>query len=511
MSRGMPPAGSSFDSIDAGAQVRRRPPVDPGVGRRILLIDPVASTREALAFRLRRQGFEVTIACDGAEGAKLALTDPPSAVVADLWMPSISGVQLCRLLSAEPATSEVPVVLRGAEGRRPRFWAERAGALAYVVKGRMGELVRALARAMARNTEGEFFTVLPDDGSDVRDRIAAHLDAALFDSVIAAEVRNLAVCESFERLFDRFAQFASEVATYRWLAIHTVSPARLGLHASPGGREAADREARAALGLGPDATTVSIEDEDAIGDPQGPPALVNAISFGDVCIGSIAIAPETGSEREIGSLLRVFARELGGAVRMSTLVEESRRLATIDALTGLNNRRAFVEAATREVARADRYLEPLSLVLFDLDHFKQVNDVRGHASGDCVLRAIGRLLIEKMRTADFCARWGGEEFVVSMPQTAAGPAKIAAERLREAIAAATILDDAGVPIPVTASLGVATLRAGESLDAFVDRADRAMYSAKSGGRNRVGVADGESASLPAYAVGSGGADASRVA
>jgi diguanylate cyclase (GGDEF)-like protein len=137
--------------------------------------------------------------------------------------------------------------------------------------------------------------------------------------------------------------------------------------------------------------------------------------------------------------------------------------------------------------------------------------VRGHAAGDCVLRAIGRLLIEKMRTADFCARWGGEEFVVSMPQTSASQAKIAAERLREAIAAATILDDAGAPIPVTASLGVATLRAGETLDAFVDRADRAMYTAKSGGRNRVGVAEAETVALPAYAVGSDGADASPMA
>jgi two-component system cell cycle response regulator len=471
------------------------------VGRRLLLIDPVASTREALASRLRRQGFEVTIACDGAEGARLALTDPPSAVVADLWMPSISGVQLCRLLSAEPATSEVPVVLRGEEGRRPRFWAERAGALAYVVKGRMGELVRALARAMARNSEGEFFTVLPDDGSDVRDRIAAHLDAALFDSVIAAEVRNLAVCESFDRLFDRFAQFASEVVTYRWLAVHTVAPARLGLHASPGGREAAEREARAVLELGPEATTVSIEDEDAIGELDGPEALVSAISFGDACVGSIAIAPERGSEREIASLLRVFARELGGAVRMSTLVEETRRLATIDALTGLNNRRAFIEATSREVARADRYVEPLSLVLFDLDHFKLVNDVRGHAAGDCVLRAIGRVLRETMRAADFCARWGGEEFVVSMPQTSASQAKLVAERLRAAIASATIADEVGAPIPVTASLGIATLRAGETLDAFVDRADRAMYVAKSSGRNRVCASESETPSIPTSAGG----------
>ena len=90
----------------------------------------------------------MTVAPGPAEGAHLALSSPPTAVVADLWMPGISGVQLCRLLRAEPATENVPVVLRGPDGQRNRFWAERAGAAAYVVKGHMGDLVRTLSRAV---------------------------------------------------------------------------------------------------------------------------------------------------------------------------------------------------------------------------------------------------------------------------------------------------------------------------------------------------------------------------
>lgn len=464
------------------------------MARRVLLIDPDETSRDALASRLRMQGHEVSVAADGAEGAHAALADPPTAVIADLWMPSISGVQLCRLLKAEPATTDVPVVLRGPEGRRNRFWAERAGAIAYVVKGRMGDLVRALGRAVAQHDEGGFFMALPDDGSDVRDRIAAHLDAALFDSVIASEVRNLAVCESFERLFDRFAQFVSEVTTYRWLAVQTSSPARLAIHTSPGGRARAEAEARAALETAAEAIVLPIEDGDATSDETGPSPLTRPIHFGDTKIGSVALAPRAGaSESEDVSLIDVIARELGGAVRMATLVEESRRLATIDALTGLNNRRSFIEAATRAIARADRYVEPLSMMLFDLDHFKQINDNRGHASGDRVLSTVGKLVHARMRDSDVCARWGGEEFVVLMPQTPAGAASQAAERLRTAIAGTRIEDDAGEAIPVTASIGVATLRPGEKLDAFVDRADRAMYQAKTSGRNRVRVADGEPA------------------
>ncbi|HKU41776.1 MAG TPA: response regulator, partial [Polyangiales bacterium] len=200
---------------------------------RVLLIDPEDAERRTLAERLQLQGFTVIECRDGAEGAIAALQDVPAAVVADLSMPSISGVQLCRLLGAENSTAHVPVVLRGPEGQRNRFWAEQAGAFAYVGKGRMGELVRALRRALSRARppaadESDFFVQAAAERLDVRDRIAAHLDAALFDSVVAAEVRRLGTIESFERLVDLLSQFVAQVTTYRWMAIVRDVPAGLG-------------------------------------------------------------------------------------------------------------------------------------------------------------------------------------------------------------------------------------------------------------------------------------------
>jgi DNA-binding response OmpR family regulator len=172
------------------------------------LIDPSDEARRTLTERLTLQGFSVIECRDGAEGAVAALQSTPAAVVADLSMPSISGVQLCRLLKSEYSTAHVPVLLRGPGGQRNRFWAEQAGAYAYVVKGRMGELVRALRRALARSAEyasrshENFFTQSSTEGLDVRERIAAHLDSALFDSVVASEVRRLGATESFDRLMD---------------------------------------------------------------------------------------------------------------------------------------------------------------------------------------------------------------------------------------------------------------------------------------------------------------------
>ena len=203
---------------------------------RVLLVDVSEASRTVLVRRLSAQGYAVEAAADPIHAADLALSSPPSVVIADFWMPGISGIQLCRLLRSEPATADVPVVLRGDDDDpRHRFWAERAGAFGYVRKGRMGELVRVLARAVVTRSSSEdgFFLQLGGGAVDIRERIARHLDAALFESVIAAEVRSLSGSGSFERLFDLFSQLVGQVISYRWLALLTQQPTRLALHHHP--------------------------------------------------------------------------------------------------------------------------------------------------------------------------------------------------------------------------------------------------------------------------------------
>jgi diguanylate cyclase (GGDEF)-like protein len=170
---------------------------------------------------------------------------------------------------------------------------------------------------------------------------------------------------------------------------------------------------------------------------------------------------------------------------MAELVEQSQRLACLDSLTGLLNRRAMRSALDVELARSRRYGHPLSLVMIDIDHFKAINDKHGHAGGDDVLRKVSALLSAAQRRSDLCGRWGGEEFLIALSCTDAPGAEIAAERFRRAVEAAVIDDGHGVSIPVTTSLGVATLQSAESIEACLERADRALYAAKAGGRNRV--------------------------
>jgi diguanylate cyclase (GGDEF)-like protein len=415
------------------------------------------------------------------------LEQPPIAVVADLHMPSISGVQLCRLLRAETGTAAVPVILRGPEGRFHQFWAEQAGAAAYVAKGRMGELVRALRRAvdLAPKGDNDFFVLSSTDGLDIKDRIATHLDAALFESVIAAEVRRLGTAESFDRLVDLLSQFVSRVTNYRWMAVLRTSPLRLGIHANPDTFALALTQARAAFGVSENVEVLSIQDEDAFPTQEAPLTSARPIMFSEHCVGQFALAPCLPGQPNDSVIARTIADELGGAVRMASLVEESRQMATTDSLTVLLNRRAFLARAGDELKRSQRYGDNLSVILLDVDHFKRINDQRGHAAGDHVLVEVAKLLSGSVRGCDVVARWGGEEFVIALPSTPPKNALILAERLRCRLEAHPIVDHDGTPIPVTASFGLAAQAASDNLQSLIDRADRAMYGAKSSGRNRV--------------------------
>lgn len=163
------------------------------------------------------------------------------------------------------------------------------------------------------------------------------------------------------------------------------------------------------------------------------------------------------------------------------LEEEART----DSLTGCTNRRYFLELAARELSRARRHTSGLSLLMLDLDHFKNVNDSYGHPVGDLVLQKLVQICEQTLREEDLVARFGGEEFVVLLPETGSVEALDIAERLRRAIADAEVPLEEVPPLRFTASIGVATLTQGDfDIGAIISRADEALYEAKAAGRNR---------------------------
>ena len=168
--------------------------------------------------------------------------------------------------------------------------------------------------------------------------------------------------------------------------------------------------------------------------------------------------------------------------------EQLRRMATTDSLTGLNNRRRFMELIETELKRCRRYALPLSVLMFDADKFKRVNDTFGHDAGDRVLMDISRITALVMRETDFSGRLGGEEFALGLPLTDVDGATHLAHRLRQALAASSV-DAEGTPIRYTASFGVACCLPDTPVDikTLMKQADAAMYQAKANGRNRVEI------------------------
>jgi diguanylate cyclase (GGDEF)-like protein len=165
--------------------------------------------------------------------------------------------------------------------------------------------------------------------------------------------------------------------------------------------------------------------------------------------------------------------------------EEIYRLTTVDGLTQIFNKRYFSEALAREIARASRYRRELSLVMFDLDHFKEVNDTHGHLAGDAVLKTLALTIKAKIRTEDIFARYGGEEFAIILPEIDGHNAHQFAEKVRRIVETTEFIFE-GTKIPVTISMGVSTLDLEEpTAAAIIRRADERLYEAKSAGRNCV--------------------------
>lgn len=181
------------------------------------------------------------------------------------------------------------------------------------------------------------------------------------------------------------------------------------------------------------------------------------------------------------------------AVRDLIEVEEDKcslyDLAMTDPLTGALNRRAMFHFAEREVKRAIRHDLDLAILMLDIDHFKQVNDVHGHAAGDEVLKQVGRLFRNSIRDEDLLARVGGEEFALILPETTAQDASILANRLRQSIKALKFVGDGG-PFSITVSMGISEpLRGEDHVTEALERADKALYSAKHGGRDKVVIGE----------------------
>jgi diguanylate cyclase (GGDEF)-like protein len=214
------------------------------------------------------------------------------------------------------------------------------------------------------------------------------------------------------------------------------------------------------------------------------------LKAGDAVIGTLVCG-----SRDAGALpeaaqkeLSMLALQAAEALLRTRLYEQAEHLATTDGLTGLLNRRTFNAQLQGRLREAQRYNRPLSLLLLDVDHFKKVNDTFGHPAGDAVLKGVAAVAQKQARETDIVARYGGEEMALILPETDAAGAHAIAERIRKAVGATSHPTEHGA-IQVTVSIGLATSPCPGDAEAVLEAADKALYRAKQGGRNRVVAAN----------------------
>lgn len=211
------------------------------------------------------------------------------------------------------------------------------------------------------------------------------------------------------------------------------------------------------------------------------PLLTNDFGIGTLNLDSYSKDAFTAEDQYIGEL---FAAQVSVAIENSIKFMESEKHAKIDSLTGLLTRRQMLQLSKNELELFDPIDHPLSIILFDIDNFKEINDTRGHLIGDQILKNVADLCLLNMRQKDIFSRFGGDEFIVIMPDSNLEEGKLLADRLCQSIASHEF-EVAGINLKITASFGVTSFLPEDTLDCAIIRADKGLYSAKQAGRNQV--------------------------
>ena len=454
---------------------------------KILIVDDVATNRIVLKVKLASAYYETLQAATGTAALALAEAEHPDLVLLDVELPDISGIEVCRRLKENPATQDIPVVMISAfQDTSRRLEALRAGAEDLFWKPLDELLLLARLRSLLRAREtreqlGLRGTTYRDLG--FADPAQSFAGVGLIGLVAGRIETGLAWKRALQpHLSDRL------LVLDRDAALSDLQPGEV-----------------------PDLFLVAA---DLVRPGDGLRFMSELRSrpntrFSAVCLALSARARDTSAtalDLGAGDLIDMEADPAETALRLQTQLQRKRqtdmlrdsvadglRMAMIDPLTGLHNRRYGLPCLARIAERASESGQSFAVLLLDLDRFKDVNDTWGHAAGDAVLADVARRLRQELRSCDLLARIGGEEFLAVLPDTGFEAAHSVAERLRHCVGDTPVRAPGGTLVPVTLSIGLAmggttdgtTGEPDQNPELLMARADRALLTAKADGRNQV--------------------------
>ena len=450
---------------------------------RVLVVDDIGANVKLLQARLIAEYFEVVTASNGPDAIELCREGACDIVLLDIMMPGMDGYEVCRRLKSDPLTLHLPIImitaldqpsdrLAGLEAGADDFLTKPAGDLALITR------VKSLARMKMVTDELQLrVTTGREMGLEqVSDRERESIDGLSGRIVVINDektantrmIQTLGKDHSVEVVTDaQDALFQTAENDYD-LAIIS-----LAMESFDGLRLCSQIRSLERTRMLPILLVTGPEDE---------AKLIRGIDLG---VNDYINSPVDAAELKARVRTQVKRKRLNDKLRES--VQNAMEAAIRDPLTGLNNRRYFDRHVANLFKTATQSDKPLALIILDIDHFKLVNDTYGHQAGDDVLRTFARRISKNVRGKDLAYRFGGEEFVVVMPDTDQELAFVVADRMRREVAASPFTTgDNAHEISVTVSAGVASINGrSDTLTSILKRADDALYQAKKEGRNRV--------------------------
>ncbi len=455
---------------------------------RILVVDDIPANVRLLEAKLSAEYFEVVTATDGPGALEAAAAKAPDLILLDVMMPGMDGFEVARRLKANPKTRHIPVVMVTAlSDTSDRVRGLDAGADDFLSKPVNDVALFARVRSLTR------LKVMMDE---LRLRHAAAGRIEVSDDAIAsdadAKAGRILLLESHDILAATITDYLSDAGHVVERAstgdeacslVNAVAPdliiVNLRLAGEDGLRLCSQFRTKEATRHIPILLIISADDLEE---------LAKGLDLG---VTDYLIRPFDRNELLARTRTQIRRRRYHDQLR--SMLDNSVSMAYTDALTGVYNRRYMNAHLDRQVMEIGDTQKPVSIIMFDLDLFKSVNDNHGHAAGDDVLKEVTRRISSNIRDFDMVARYGGEEFVVVMPNTALDVATTVAERLRKSLEdEAFAVAESGALLTVTASLGVATTcDPMETAESLLKRADDALFGAKRAGRNKVCAAEPE--------------------